>query len=124
MQDCVKNRAKYMGLGSNDFVVNNCKHMILFLTRSGQILIWFGWISSHRRPMYSIGQIRQRQCFCIRNGVIVKGFHIHGIYQYLIDCVGRPWRNMAGVCTSLKRRSSDIISTYFHSQFRRQYSLP
>ena len=36
-----------MGLGNNDCVVNNCKHMILFLTRSGQILIWFRWISSH-----------------------------------------------------------------------------
>ena len=55
VQDCVRNRAKYMGLGNNDCVVNNCKHMILFLTRSGQILIWFSWISSHRRPMYSIG---------------------------------------------------------------------
>ena len=51
----LRNRAKYMGLGSNDCVVNNYKHMILFLTRSEQILIWFGWISSHRRPMYSIG---------------------------------------------------------------------
>ena len=55
VQDCVRNRAKYMGLGNNNCVVNNCKHIILFLTRSGQILIWFSWISSHRRPMYSIG---------------------------------------------------------------------
>ena len=70
----------------------------------------------------------------------------------LIDCVGRPLRNTVGVCTfsnsaetlvkahclpldtSLKRQSawwilpltvksaSDIIWSYFHSQFRRKYS--
>ena len=27
VHDCVRNRAKYMGLGNNDCVVNNCKHI-------------------------------------------------------------------------------------------------
>ena len=28
MQDCVRNRAKYMGIGNNDCVVNSCKHIL------------------------------------------------------------------------------------------------